>query len=133
MKMLVGVVGTVIRSSVKNGKGRHSLSFNLKPVEEDDIYHIISMGPGQRQMLNNLLQDRDRVDVIVIGHAFTYRSRDCNKHHISVKPIFIIPTDNESLDALHDVISQWFTSSLLAAGGRQKATFKLDGEVVGSR
>jgi hypothetical protein len=121
MKMIVGVVGTVIRSSVKPGKGR-SLVFNLKPLEEDDIYHVITLGPGQRQMLSDLLADREKVDLIVMGYAFTYRSRDCNKHHLSVKPIFILPLDSyDRLDALPDIISQWFISSLLA-NGRQKAT-----------
>jgi hypothetical protein len=126
MKMIVGVVGTVIRSSVKKGKGR-SLSFNLKPVDEDDIYHVISMGPGQRQMLSDLLADRERVDVIVAGHAFTYRSRDCNKHHITIKPLFIVPLDSyDRLDALSDVISQWFMASLLANGHRPQATINPD-------
>jgi len=117
VKMLVAVVGTVINSSVKEVKG-HAYSFNLKPVgEPEDIYHVISLGPGQRQMIADLLENFDKIDLVLLGYGFTYRSNKCNQHHFTVKPIFIVPlNDYDAMDSLHDVIAQWFLASLLANG-----------------
>jgi hypothetical protein len=121
MKMLVAVIGTVINSTVK--KKGHCYSFNLKPVDEpDDIYHVISMGAGQRQMIADLLENYEKIDLVLMGYGFTYRSSKCNQHHFTVKPIFIVPLhDYDAIDSLHDVIAQWFLASLLA-NGKHKPT-----------
>lgn len=110
--MLVAAVGEVI-PPIRIDNGRQTVSFTFKV--DDDRFFVATVGLGQYERMS-AAQGSTRLQLLVLGYAYSYRSRKCGQHHVGIEPLVLVALDEvpgDELARLQDIAAQWFAASLL--------------------
>lgn len=126
MKMLVTAVG-VVAPPIRVNKRKRQATFTIKV--DNDRFFITTVGLEHYERMKEFAENKESPKVMVLGHAFSYRSRKCGTHHVGIQPIILVPFEDYSeVLAMQDIVSQWFLASLLSLNRPETAAKAPNGQ-----